>query len=252
VRAQSRVTWTMVSVDNAQVVGVEGRTIQLGFKIPTLRQNFLGSKHEDTLRQVLGQVFGGDWRVEVIVDPSAGHGGSSGSGGSGSNQPSPTPPGGGFGGGQPGGGQWASTPAPPQQPAAQARPSAAPSPPSPAPAPSAGSGPGPLPSAAAASTGTATATLAPPAPEPESYAASAAVPRVPNPSSAPRGYDSAPPPFADAPPPFVDEPPPEDYFDPHLAALNDEAVPNDPGPSARDLLIKELGASIVDEARNTD
>ncbi len=50
------------------MVGVEGRTIQLGFKIPTLRQNFPGSKYEDTLRQVLGQVFGGEWRVEVIVE----------------------------------------------------------------------------------------------------------------------------------------------------------------------------------------
>ncbi|MBR7831444.1 DNA polymerase III subunit gamma and tau, partial [Actinospica sp. MGRD01-02] len=81
VRAVSRVAWTMISADNAHVVGVEGRVIQLGFKIPTLRQNFPGSKHEDTLRQVLGQVYGGEWRVEVLLDPSAGHGGGYSGGG---------------------------------------------------------------------------------------------------------------------------------------------------------------------------
>ncbi len=55
-----------------------------------------------------------------------------------------------------------------------------------------------------------------------------------------------------APPPFVEEPP-DEVFDPHLAALSDEAAPPmEPGPSARDLLIKELGASIVDEIQNTD
>jgi DNA polymerase-3 subunit gamma/tau len=200
VRAVSRVAWTMVSADNANVVGVEGRTIQLGFKIPTLRQNFPGSKYEDTLRQVLGQVFGGEWRVEVLVDPSAGHGG----------QP---------GGGQPG--QRAAAPAPQQSPVPQPTPS----PVAPTPAP---------------------ATAAPvPAPEPEPPAPPPFVAAEPEP---PPAYDEDPGP----PPPFLQEPPSDEHFDPHLAALDDEAVPNDPGPSARDLLIKELGASLVDEIQNTD
>ena len=44
----------------------------------------------------------------------------------------------------------------------------------------------------------------------------------------------------------------EEAFDPHLAALHDEAVPADPGPSARELLIKELGATILDEGQTPD
>jgi hypothetical protein len=44
----------------------------------------------------------------------------------------------------------------------------------------------------------------------------------------------------------------EEAFDPHHAALHDEAVPADPGPSARELLIKELGATILDEGQNPD
>ena len=198
VRAVSRVAWTMVSADNANVVGVEGRTIQLGFKIPTLRQNFPGSKYEDTLRQVLGQVFGGEWRVEVLVDPSAGHGGGQA-------------------------GQRAPAPAPQQQPQNPA-PQPAPSPVAPTPAPTAAPAPAPEP--------------APPAPPP--FVASEPEP--------PPAYDEDPGP----PPPFLQEPPSDEHFDPHLAALDDEAVPNDPGPSARDLLIKELGASLLDEIQNTD
>jgi DNA polymerase-3 subunit gamma/tau len=201
VRAVSRVAWTMVSADNANVLGVEGRTIQLGFKIPTLRQNFPGSKYEDTLRQVLGQVFGGEWRVEVLVDPSAGHGG----------QP---------GGAQPG--QRAAAPAPQQQ---SPVPQPTPSPVAPTPAP--------------------TAAVPAPAPEPEPPAPPPFVAAEPEP---PPAYDEDPGP----PPPFLQEPPSDEHFDPHLAALDDEAVPNDPGPSARDLLIKELGASLLDEIQNTD
>jgi DNA polymerase-3 subunit gamma/tau len=201
VRAVSRVAWTMVSADNANVVGVEGRTIQLGFRIPTLRQNFPGSKYEDTLRQVLGQVFGGEWRVEVLVDPSAGHGG----------QP---------GGAQPG--QRAAAPAPQQQ---SPVPQPTPSPVAPTPAP--------------------TAAVPAPAPEPEPPAPPPFVAAEPEP---PPAYDEDPGP----PPPFLQEPPSDEHFDPHLAALDDEAVPNDPGPSARDLLIKELGASLLDEIQNTD
>jgi DNA polymerase-3 subunit gamma/tau len=245
VRVVSRVTWTMVSADNAHVVGVEGRTIQLGFKIPTLRQNFPGSKYEDALRQVLGQVFGGEWRVEVIVDPSAGHGG--GHGGSAPQQP------GQFSQPSPGGGQWASTPAPapqqsvqPQPPQQQPQQSAPPPQPAPSPVPPPSAGPSPEPAQYAAVTAVATMTVERPIVEtapsvPPPFAAS--VPEQP-PAPSDYDYDPGPPPFAEVPS--------DENFDPHLAALDDEAVPNDPGPSARDLLIKELGASIVDEIQNTD
>jgi len=266
IRAQSRVAWTMVSADNAHVVGVEGRTIQLGFKIPTLRQNFPGSKYEDTLRVVLGQVFGGEWRVDVIVDPSVGHSGSGGSG-SGPSQPAQAPPGGGGGGG---GGQWGA-PAAPQQPPQQqgggqwaggpgSVPQPSPQPPQPDSRPAASavsqqpqqaqqpSGPGLMSMPGGGASGgvaVATATMAPPASaadyEPPGYAEMAP---VPSPSPPPSEYDFA-------PPAFVEEPS-DEGFDPHFAALNDEAAPMAPGPAARDLLIKELGANILEEIQNTD
>ena len=266
IRSHSKVTWVRLSSDNAQVVGVEGRTLQLGFNIPNLRDEFPGSRHDDLLRQVLGQAFGGDWRVEVIVDPSAGHGGS---GGSGANQPTQTPPGGGFGaapGGQPGGGQWGAPAAPAQQPppSAQTQPQSAPpwpeSPPAATPPPptqSAGLGPmpgtpggGPEAAVATMSAATATATMPPPAPV--SAPEPAAYPEAAYPETAPVS-NSAPPPseYDFGPPPFVEEPS-DEGFDPHLAALSDEAAPIEPGPSARDLLIKELGASLLDEIQNTD
>ena len=263
IRSHSRVTWVRLSSDNAQVVGVEGRTLQLGFNIPNLRDEFPGSRHDDLLRQVLGQTFGGDWRVDVIVDPSAGH---VGSGAPRTNQPTQAPPGGGYGaapGGQPGGGAgWGAPAAPAQQqqpPSPQTQPQTPPqsappwpeSPPAATAAPptqSAGYGQAPGGSGAAVATmsaATATATMPPPAsaPEPEPAAYPEASP-VPSSAPPPSEYDFG-------PPPFVEEPS-DEGFDPHLAALSDEAAPIEPGPSARDLLIKELGASLLDEIQNTD
>jgi DNA polymerase III subunit gamma/tau len=274
IRGHSRVTWTMVSSDNAHVLGVEGRTVQLGFNIPKLRLDFPGSKHEDLLRQVLGQLFGGDWRIEVIVDPSAGHTGGPASANQGSYAPPappPAPAAGGWGAPPPAsqnpdypvsqnpyGDVAAADPAPPQEPpTGYAPPPAAPvqyeaqtrqaPPPQTHPAqthPQQQPGPAaPGPSAASAYV---SAPAAPPAPPPA------------EPDFAPAARPAQPPPaFAGPPPDFaLSEPPPppeeDEPFDPHLAALSDEAAPVEPGPSARDLLIKELGASIVEERQNQD
>jgi DNA polymerase-3 subunit gamma/tau len=258
----------MVSSDNAHVLGVEGRTVQLGFNIPKLRLDFPGSKHEDLLRQVLAQLFGGDWRIEVIVDPSAGHTGGSTSAGQGSYTP-PAPP------SAPAAGGWGAQPpasqnpdpayqnsygdAPPPDSAAPREPSAGYGPPPSAPlqheaqsrqapppqAQPQQQQPGPAASGPFASSAHASATASPPAPPP-SEAGFAPAPRQAQP----------PPAFAAPPPDFaMSEPPPEDEdepFDPHLAALSDEAAPVEPGPSARDLLIKELGAAIVEERQDQD
>jgi DNA polymerase-3 subunit gamma/tau len=250
IRGHSRVTWTMVSSDNAHVVGVEGRTVQLGFNIPKLRQDFPGSKHEDLLRQVLGQLFGGDWRIEVIVDPSAGHGGGSAPTNQGPYTPPAQP--------APAAGGWGS-PAPasqnPDYPAYQ-NPGEAAAPPDPAgyqepPAPPAWQAPAPqaAPAAAPQQPGPASGPSAPPA-----YAAAPAPPAPPGGDYAMSAPGPAQPPPAFAGPPPMEPPPaPEDEpFDPHFAALNDEAAPIEPGPSARDLLVKELGASIVEEHQNQD
>ena len=268
IRGRSRVTWAMVSSDNAHVLGVEGRTVQFGFNIPKLRLDFPGSKHEDLLRQVLAQLFGGDWRIEVIVDPSAGHTGGSAPANQGSYVPPGPPPAaaaGGWGAPPPAsqnpdhpthqnpyGDAPAQDPAPPQGPSAgyaappgpavqQAAPTRQAPPQTQQPGPA-----GPGLSAHAPTPAAAPPPIQPPAPPPPD----AQFAPAPRPAQPPPDFALPPPDFAMAEPP----PPPEEDepFDPHLAALSDEAAPVEPGPSARDLLIKELGASIVEERQNQD
>jgi DNA polymerase III subunit gamma/tau len=97
VARRSKAAWARLS-QSAHVVGVEGGTLQLGFFSSGLRDSFSGSKTEELLREALREVSGADWRIDAIVDPSAGSGpGSGGAGPAGG-------PGGGFGGGAPAGG----------------------------------------------------------------------------------------------------------------------------------------------------
>jgi DNA polymerase-3 subunit gamma/tau len=56
------------------VVGAEGRLLQLGFNNPGLRDNFHGSTREEVLREVLREITGTDWKIDALVDPSAGIG----------------------------------------------------------------------------------------------------------------------------------------------------------------------------------
>ncbi|MFI7014194.1 DNA polymerase III subunit gamma and tau [Streptomyces sp. NPDC050164] len=57
---------------NAQVTGFDGTTLQLGFVNAGARDNFLSSGSEDVLRQALGEQFNVQWKIEAIVDPSGG------------------------------------------------------------------------------------------------------------------------------------------------------------------------------------
>ncbi|MBA2807373.1 DNA polymerase III subunit gamma and tau [Streptomyces sp. KM273126] len=80
---------------NAQVTGFDGTTLQIGFVNAGARDNFAGSGSEDVLRQALAEQFNVQWKIEAVVDPS---GGSASGGGGGSAGP------GGYGGaGGPGG-----------------------------------------------------------------------------------------------------------------------------------------------------
>ena len=65
-----RFTWMLLS-QNAQVVGVEGNVLTLGFKNAGARDSFAGGGSDEILRQALIDVVGADWKVEAIVDPSA-------------------------------------------------------------------------------------------------------------------------------------------------------------------------------------
>lgn len=92
VKARRRFTWILLS-QNAQVSGFDGTTLQIGFPNAGARDSFANGGSEDVLKDVLAERFQVQWRVEAIVDPSGG-----------ANPPAggaPRSGGGGFGGGAP-------------------------------------------------------------------------------------------------------------------------------------------------------
>ncbi|MGW7165330.1 DNA polymerase III subunit gamma and tau [Streptomyces sp. NPDC054884] len=88
VKNRRRFTWILLS-QNAHVAGFDGTTLQIGFVSAGARDNFASSGSEDVLRQALSEQFNVQWKIDAVVDPSGG---------------SAPPPGGGFGGGFGGGG----------------------------------------------------------------------------------------------------------------------------------------------------
>ncbi len=186
VKNRRRFTWILLS-QNAQVVGFDGTTLQLGFSNPGARDSFLGGGSEDVLRQAIGDALGVQWKIEAIVDPSGGAG----------TVPGPGPgagPASGFGGGPSG---PPAAPRPPAQPA-----------------------PGPA---------------AAPAASPRPPQATAPAPAAPGPTAAPSRPAAAPRPE----PPRVaieDDIPEEDDPD-----LDDTAL------SGHDLIVRELGATVIEE-----
>ena len=65
-----RYTWILLS-QNAQVIGLEGNVLTVGFKNVGARDSFLGGGSEEILRQAAIDVIGADWKVEAVVDQSA-------------------------------------------------------------------------------------------------------------------------------------------------------------------------------------
>jgi DNA polymerase-3 subunit gamma/tau len=188
VRDRSKVAWSMIS-EYAQVLGVEGQVLQLGISNPGLRDTFSGSSREEVLREVLQNVTGLEWKIDVVVDPSAAVANTASKR---ANGPASA----------------AAAPARPQQ--------------QPEPAPSSGAVAGP----AVAPPPVQAAPVSAPAPV---QAASAQAPAAPAAPFAPAPQDLE-----------EDEPTPDDV---------DVA---DAGPTARDLLIRELGASVLEEHENVD
>lgn len=74
VKNRRRFTWILLS-QNAQVVGFDGTTLQVGFANPGARDSFVGGGSEDVLKQAISDTLGVQWRVESVVDPSGGGGG---------------------------------------------------------------------------------------------------------------------------------------------------------------------------------
>ncbi len=70
IKSMRRFTWMLLS-QNAQVVGVEGTVLTLGFKNAGARESFAGGGSDEILRQALIDMVGADWKIEAIIDPSA-------------------------------------------------------------------------------------------------------------------------------------------------------------------------------------
>ncbi|WP_069773577.1 DNA polymerase III subunit gamma and tau [Streptomyces sp. LUP30] len=95
VKNRRRFTWILLS-QNAHVAGFDGTTLQIGFVNVGARDNFASSGSEEVLRQALAEQFNVQWKIDAVVDPSGGSGPSPSGGFSGGG-------GGGFGAGAPGG-----------------------------------------------------------------------------------------------------------------------------------------------------
>ncbi|MCW2786047.1 MAG: polymerase subunit gamma and tau [Marmoricola sp.] len=70
VKEMRRFTWILLS-QNAQVIGLDGGILTVGFKNVGARDSFVAGGSEEILRQAAIDVIGADWKVEAIVDPSA-------------------------------------------------------------------------------------------------------------------------------------------------------------------------------------
>ena len=70
VKKMRRFTWILLS-QNAQVIGVDAKTLTVGFKNAGARDSFVGGGSEEILRQAAIDMIGTDWTVETVVDPSA-------------------------------------------------------------------------------------------------------------------------------------------------------------------------------------
>jgi len=198
VKGRRRVTWMLVQ--QAQVAGFDGSTLQLSFEHAGSRDGFVNGGHDEVLHLALQDALGVNWKVDCVVDPSGGGGGAAGGGGAGG--------GGGFGGGAGGGfgGRGPAAPAPsaPQAHGFAPAPTGAPSAPAPAPAPPAAAAP-------------------PAVQQPVTRPAPAPAPSVP-----------------DLPPPMPDSP--------------DDEVPDEDDPayamgsiSGQELIMRELGATVIEE-----
>ncbi len=125
VKNQRRFTWILLS-QNAQVTGFDGTTLQVGFSNAGARDSFVAGGSEDVLRQALNSRFGVQWRIEAVVDPSGGAGqapaagpGAGGFGASGGFGGGGFTPGPGAGPGAGGGGFGSGAPAAPPRQAPQ-------------------------------------------------------------------------------------------------------------------------------------
>jgi DNA polymerase-3 subunit gamma/tau len=207
-RRDGRVSWMLLS-QNAQVVGVDSGRLQVAFINAGARDRFVSRGTADTLRQAATDLFGVNWQIDALVDPSQTPGIQVAPGVS-LAPAAPSP----------------SSPSPTQYGAADSGAASAPSPQSEAPDWASQSGP---PSTSAQSTG--------PTPSNATSARSATPTST---STAPSRAESRPEPPRSAPSaPTVA---PEDDV-----ASDDDEDAADNGSTAHDLVVRELGGQLLDK-----
>ncbi|MGW2364772.1 DNA polymerase III subunit gamma and tau [Streptomyces sp. NPDC001667] len=74
VKNRRRFTWIVLS-QNADVVGFDGTTLQVGFANAGARDSFANSGSEEVLRQAITDALNVQWKVELVVSPGGGGGG---------------------------------------------------------------------------------------------------------------------------------------------------------------------------------
>ncbi|WP_114423375.1 DNA polymerase III subunit gamma and tau [Nocardioides houyundeii] len=70
VKSRRRLAWILLT-QNAQVTGVDAKTLTLGFSNAGARESFVSGGNDEILRQAAIDAVGADWRVECVVDPGA-------------------------------------------------------------------------------------------------------------------------------------------------------------------------------------
>ncbi|MFE9252050.1 DNA polymerase III subunit gamma and tau [Streptomyces sp. NPDC007088] len=241
VKNQRRFTWILLS-QNAQVTGFDGTTLQIGFVNAGARDNFSGSGSEDVLRQALSSRFGVQWKIEAVIDPSGGGSGGGAGGPAGG-------PGSGFGGsgsGFGGSGSGFGGPGPasggPGAPGGQGAPGGS------------GFGGSPAPGGARGGNGGYGGGSAPAAPSAPSGGYGNPAPAAP-PASGPSAPAPRPAPSAPAPRPAAPENQAPAPVRPPVSLEDDVPQEDDPdlvesALSGYELIVRELGATVVDEYDN--
>ncbi|WP_110240573.1 DNA polymerase III subunit gamma and tau [Nocardioides gilvus] len=74
VRTRRRLAW-MLLTQNAQVTGVDGNTLTLGFNNLGARESFMKGGSDVVLREAAIDVIGVEWNIDAVVDPGAVPGG---------------------------------------------------------------------------------------------------------------------------------------------------------------------------------
>ncbi len=68
VKAKRRVTW-MLLFDKVQVLGLDGRSLTLGFPDAGSVKGFTAGGHDEVLHQAIIDMVGADWRVDCVHQP---------------------------------------------------------------------------------------------------------------------------------------------------------------------------------------